>query len=153
VNDPLAVRYPLESEFPLLYMFLFQNFIVMHSLTGSVVTQTVGYYVDAEGNQIWICPACGKPDDGSPMIGCDECDDWYHWVRKILALSILALGPPALAPCSTSGFEEAFQGGKRHSGREVFKILFFQNLKFLYFCSNPWVIWESIGNFDFKIRP
>ena len=47
---------------------------------GSVVTQTVGYYVDAEGNQIWICPACGKPDDGSPMIGCDECDDWYHWI-------------------------------------------------------------------------
>ena len=47
---------------------------------GTVVTQTVGYYVDAEGNQIWICPACGKPDDGSPMIGCDECDDWYHWI-------------------------------------------------------------------------
>lgn len=47
---------------------------------GSVETQTVGYYVDAEGNQIWICPACGKPDDGSPMIGCDECDDWYHWI-------------------------------------------------------------------------
>ena len=41
------------------------------------MTQTVGYYVDAEGNQIWICPACGKQDDGSPMIGCDECDDWY----------------------------------------------------------------------------
>ena len=19
------------------------------------------------------------PDDGSPMIGCDVCDDWYHW--------------------------------------------------------------------------
>lgn len=47
---------------------------------GSVVTQTVGFYVDAEGNQIWICPACGKQDDGSPMIGCDECDDWYHWM-------------------------------------------------------------------------
>ena len=47
---------------------------------GSVVTQTVGYYVDADGNQIWICPACGKQDDGSPMIGCDECDDWYHWM-------------------------------------------------------------------------
>ena len=44
---------------------------------GSVtVTQTRGYYVDADGNQIWICPACGQKDDGSPMIGCDECDDW-----------------------------------------------------------------------------
>ena len=47
--------------------------------TSMIVSQTVGHYVDAEGNQIWICPACGKQDDGSPMIGCDECDDWYHW--------------------------------------------------------------------------
>ncbi|KAH8373750.1 hypothetical protein KR009_009397, partial [Drosophila setifemur] len=37
-------------------------------------------YVDAEGNRIWICPACGKVDDGSAMIGCDGCDAWYHWV-------------------------------------------------------------------------
>lgn len=28
---------------------------------------------------MWICPACGKVDDGSPMIGCDGCDAWYHW--------------------------------------------------------------------------
>ncbi|XP_059083923.1 transcription initiation factor TFIID subunit 3-like [Tigriopus californicus] len=47
---------------------------------GSITTRTVGHYVDADGNQIWICPACGKQDDGSPMIGCDECDDWYHWL-------------------------------------------------------------------------
>ncbi|KAI1296636.1 Transcription initiation factor TFIID subunit 3 [Halotydeus destructor] len=32
-----------------------------------------------EGGKIWICPTCKKPDDGSPMLGCDECDDWYHW--------------------------------------------------------------------------
>ncbi|XP_031629821.1 transcription initiation factor TFIID subunit 3 isoform X2 [Contarinia nasturtii] len=31
-------------------------------------------------NQVWICPACGRVDDGTPMIGCDGCDDWYHWV-------------------------------------------------------------------------
>ncbi|XP_044316492.1 transcription initiation factor TFIID subunit 3 isoform X2 [Drosophila rhopaloa] len=37
-------------------------------------------YVDAEGNRIWICPACGKVDDGSAMIGCDGCDAWYHWI-------------------------------------------------------------------------
>ncbi|XP_040578890.1 uncharacterized protein [Lepeophtheirus salmonis] len=49
------------------------------SSIGMITTQTVGHYVDAEGNQIWICPACGKQDDGSPMIGCDKCDDWYHW--------------------------------------------------------------------------
>ncbi|KAM4678225.1 transcription initiation factor TFIID subunit 3 isoform 2-T2 [Discoglossus pictus] len=42
----------------------------------SVVTETIR---DEWGNQIWICPGCNKPDDGSPMIGCDECDDWYHW--------------------------------------------------------------------------
>lgn len=47
----------------------------------SVVTETVSAYVvrDEWGNKIWICPGCNKPDDGSPMIGCDECDDWYHW--------------------------------------------------------------------------
>jgi len=48
---------------------------------GSVVTESVGHFVDAEGNEIWICPQCNKPDDGSPMIGCDAgCEDWYHWV-------------------------------------------------------------------------
>lgn len=34
---------------------------------------------DESGNQIWICPACGSQDDGSPMVGCDDCDAWYHW--------------------------------------------------------------------------
>ncbi|KAM7002804.1 LOW QUALITY PROTEIN: transcription initiation factor TFIID subunit 3 [Tautogolabrus adspersus] len=47
----------------------------------SVVTETVSNYVirDEWGNKIWICPGCNKPDDGSLMIGCDDCDDWYHW--------------------------------------------------------------------------
>lgn len=36
--------------------------------------------VDSEGNEVWICPACGQQDDGRPMIGCDGCDAWYHWV-------------------------------------------------------------------------
>nr|XP_033814930.1 transcription initiation factor TFIID subunit 3 [Geotrypetes seraphini] len=47
----------------------------------SVVTETVSTYViqDQWGNKIWICPGCKKLDDGSPMIGCDDCDDWYHW--------------------------------------------------------------------------
>ena len=52
-----------------------------------MVTQTVGFYVDGDGNQIWICPQCKKPDDGSPMIGCDECDDWYHWVCELRRVS------------------------------------------------------------------
>ena len=28
--------------------------------------------------KVWICPKCRKQDDGSPMIGCDKCDEWYH---------------------------------------------------------------------------
>ena len=46
---------------------------------GFVMAETIGHYIDAEGNQIWICPTCSRKDDGSPMIGCDKCDDWYHW--------------------------------------------------------------------------
>lgn len=34
---------------------------------------------DDEEEKIWICPACKQPDDGSPMIGCDNCEEWYHW--------------------------------------------------------------------------
>lgn len=34
---------------------------------------------DDGGDKVWICPGCNKPDDGSPMIGCDKCDDWFHW--------------------------------------------------------------------------
>ncbi|XP_039298647.1 transcription initiation factor TFIID subunit 3 isoform X2 [Nilaparvata lugens] len=44
------------------------------------VQEPLPYYYDDEGTQVWICPACGGQDDGSPMIGCDGCDAWYHWV-------------------------------------------------------------------------
>ena len=44
-----------------------------------MVTESVGHFVDAEGNEIWICPQCNKPDDGSPMIGCDAgCKDYNN---------------------------------------------------------------------------
>lgn len=43
-------------------------------------THVPPFYYDKGGNQVWICPICTKPDDGSPMIGCDGCDVWYHWV-------------------------------------------------------------------------
>ncbi|XP_015584761.1 transcription initiation factor TFIID subunit 3 isoform X2 [Cephus cinctus] len=42
--------------------------------------QQAAFYYDQVGKQIWICPACGNQDDGSAMIGCDDCDAWYHWV-------------------------------------------------------------------------
>ncbi|XP_014480646.1 PREDICTED: transcription initiation factor TFIID subunit 3 isoform X2 [Dinoponera quadriceps] len=45
-----------------------------------VMPQQPPYYFDRVGRQVWICPACGNQDDGSPMIGCDDCDAWYHWV-------------------------------------------------------------------------
>lgn len=34
---------------------------------------------DGGDDKVWICPGCKLPDDGSPMIGCDNCDEWYHW--------------------------------------------------------------------------
>lgn len=36
-------------------------------------------FQDKYGEKVWICPACRGQDDGSPMIGCDDCDAWYHW--------------------------------------------------------------------------
>lgn len=54
---------------------------------GIVTTQTVCHYFDAEGNEIWICPVCGKQEEDMPMVGCDGkgpdgkgCDDWYHFI-------------------------------------------------------------------------
>ncbi|XP_046485681.1 transcription initiation factor TFIID subunit 3 isoform X1 [Neodiprion pinetum] len=45
-----------------------------------LLQQQASFYFDQEGRQVWICPACGNQDDGTPMIGCDDCDAWYHWV-------------------------------------------------------------------------
>lgn len=42
--------------------------------------QQVFKKIDEHGNEVWICPSCGQQDDGRPMIGCDGCDAWYHWV-------------------------------------------------------------------------
>ncbi|RUS86219.1 hypothetical protein EGW08_006014 [Elysia chlorotica] len=44
-----------------------------------VEVETVCVFIDESGTQVWICPGCKKPDDGSEMIGCDMCDNWYHW--------------------------------------------------------------------------
>lgn len=54
-----------------------------HKKSGSEepkVKKPAAFYYDADGNQVWVCPSCGVQDDGSPMIGCDGCDAWYHWV-------------------------------------------------------------------------
>ena len=31
------------------------------------------------GQSDTICLICGLKDDGSPMIGWDNCEDWLHW--------------------------------------------------------------------------
>lgn len=46
---------------------------------------TVGTILDSEGNKIWICPACAKPDDGSPMIGYVSTE-WRSALLRILHL-------------------------------------------------------------------
>ena len=47
---------------------------------GSAPMTIIGTVVHVVSNhQVWICPWCSKPDDTVPMIGCDSCDDWYHW--------------------------------------------------------------------------
>jgi len=58
------------------------SFIPPPSGDGEVwnISQNKASYVqDSDGSTVWICPACGKIDDGTPMIGCDSCDAWYHW--------------------------------------------------------------------------
>ena len=29
-------------------------------------------------NETWSCPVCSQPK-WEDMVGCDKCDDWYHW--------------------------------------------------------------------------
>lgn len=53
---------------------------IQSSISPKNETPVSPFYFDESGNQVWICPTCTKPDDGSPMIGCDGCDVWYHWV-------------------------------------------------------------------------
>ncbi|KAL3320987.1 Zinc finger CCHC-type and RNA-binding motif-containing protein 1, partial [Cichlidogyrus casuarinus] len=37
-------------------------------------------FQNMKGEKVWICPVCTLEDDGVLMIGCDNCDDWYHGV-------------------------------------------------------------------------
>jgi hypothetical protein len=51
--------------------------------SASVKSETVTVEQDDDNedgdDKVWICPGCKSPDDGSPMIGCDNCEEWYHW--------------------------------------------------------------------------
>lgn len=37
---------------------------------------------DYDPDRAYFCPVCHKQDDGSPMVGCDGCDEWCHWYVK-----------------------------------------------------------------------
>lgn len=52
--------------------------IKSETLVRTVVSQTVSTTVVHGYSKEYFCPVCGDPDDGSFMIGCDGCDEWYH---------------------------------------------------------------------------
>ncbi|XP_073994334.1 TBP-associated factor 3 isoform X2 [Rhodnius prolixus] len=51
---------------------------VAHSIHTIPSVSSVASRIEAQSE--YICPACNRPDDGSPMIACDSCDLWFHWV-------------------------------------------------------------------------
>ena len=58
--------------------------VTTQTIESSTSTKSINKNIefDEDGNKIWYCPACGGPDDGSQMIGCDNeenCDNWYHY--------------------------------------------------------------------------
>ncbi|CAG5100078.1 Similar to TAF3: Transcription initiation factor TFIID subunit 3 (Homo sapiens) [Cotesia congregata] len=68
-----------------------------------------------DGKRIWICPPCGREDDGTPMIGCDDCNDWFHWVCIGMRVP-----PPDEAnwyckPCLAKKRKEGTGGSKKKS--------------------------------------
>ncbi|CAH8523910.1 unnamed protein product [Heterobilharzia americana] len=54
--------------------------IVQRETASQIVVESAGssYYFNNDGEQIWLCPICLLEDDGNLMIGCDNCEDWYH---------------------------------------------------------------------------
>ncbi|TNN08802.1 Transcription initiation factor TFIID subunit 3 [Schistosoma japonicum] len=54
--------------------------IVQRETASQIVVESAGssYYFNNDGEQIWLCPICLLEDDGNLMIGCDNCQDWYH---------------------------------------------------------------------------
>lgn len=52
--------------------------IKSESLERTVVAQTLSTTCVHGYGKIYYCPVCGDPDDGSFMIGCDGCDEWFH---------------------------------------------------------------------------
>ncbi|KAK3102352.1 hypothetical protein FSP39_010746 [Pinctada imbricata] len=83
----------------------------------TVIAETVTTFIDETGSKIWICPACKMPDDGSPMIGCDICDDWYHWPCVNLKESPPEDEPWYCVRCMPNKQKTAKRGRGRGRGR------------------------------------
>lgn len=86
------------------------------SVQRTVVAETIGTFIDSTGQKVWICPTCKMPDDGSPMIGCDICDDWYHWVCVGIKVDPPEDQPWYCAKCMAPTKKASKRGRKKGSG-------------------------------------
>lgn len=93
--EPMEVESKLDISIDVLHVINSPPKVPIQKIKTKIITKAIqpepvitpeeknpppAFYYDQAGNQVWICPMCTKPDDGSPMIGCDGCDVWYHWV-------------------------------------------------------------------------
>jgi len=52
---------------------------VTSAVERTVVSQTLSQtFVHGGYDKVYYCPVCSDPDDGSLMIGCDGCEEWFH---------------------------------------------------------------------------
>lgn len=52
---------------------------VAHPPVRALISQTDSNESDSS-EEIWICPVCSVAyTDGANMVGCDQCQDWFHW--------------------------------------------------------------------------
>lgn len=52
--------------------------IKSEQLERTVVSQTLSTTCVHGYSREYFCPVCDEPDDGTFMIGCDGCDEWFH---------------------------------------------------------------------------
>ncbi|KAK9498256.1 hypothetical protein O3M35_004112 [Rhynocoris fuscipes] len=53
---------------------------VAHAIQNTISSTPPTTALRVETQMEYICPACHRPDDGSAMIACDSCDQWFHWI-------------------------------------------------------------------------
>nr|CDQ00522.1 BMA-TAF-3, isoform j [Brugia malayi] len=67
------------------------------SLTKSSDKKSITLDSDDSLDNMWICPECSVAyvEGATDMVGCDACDNWFHW-----SCVGLLVAPPDDAPCS-----------------------------------------------------